>query len=261
MTDAEALELALEAALAAQAAAERAASAAQSAAESAGAGLGGWLQVIDRLPSLLLVLFVIALVSWNYRRLDAFLERVSGVKAFGFEMELGLNQDLARAAASFDGVRITKTFKGGDQTVTVSKDDRARVLKRAAASIAAIRGQKVLWLDDRPENNSDEIDLLQKLGIDVTCVTTDASALEVLRNASPEFDIMLSDIDRAGSDRAGVDFLQTLRKENLGIPVIFYVSKLDIGRPNPATSFGITNRPDELLHLIIDAFERARPLS
>ena len=41
-------------------------------------------------------------------------------------------------------------------------------------------------------------------------------------------------------------------------PVIFY-----IGRPNPAAgappgAFGVTNRPDELLQLTIDAFSRVK---
>jgi hypothetical protein len=40
--------------------------------------------------------------------------------------------------------------------------------------------------------------------------------------------------------------------------VIFYVGRLDPGAERPAGSFGITNRPEELLHLVLDVLERTR---
>ncbi|SLN78006.1 response regulator [Roseisalinus antarcticus] len=250
MTESEALEFAIEAARSAQAAAERAASRSPN-----------WLEVLDRLPSLLLVLFFIGLILWNYRRLDAILERTSGVKAFGFEMVLGLNRDLERAAASFDDVRVTKTFKGGEEAVSVTADDRTRVLKRANACSTIISGRHVLWLDDRPDNNKDEVDLLQKLDLQVTCISTDQAALDLIQNGAHHFQLMISDMERGGDHGAGTSFLSKLRDNKIKIPVVFYLSDLDNGKPLPVSSFGITNRPDELLHLVIDALERVRPLS
>jgi hypothetical protein len=38
--------------------------------------------------------------------------------------------------------------------------------------------------------------------------------------------------------------------------VIFYVSVINQDKPLPPGAFGLTNRPDELLHLVIDALER-----
>ena len=40
--------------------------------------------------------------------------------------------------------------------------------------------------------------------------------------------------------------------------VVFYVGRVDRAAGVPAGSFGITNRPDELLHLVMDALERCR---
>jgi hypothetical protein len=52
--------------------------------------------------------------------------------------------------------------------------------------------------------------------------------------------------------------LPRLRNTGFRQPVIYYV-----GRPNPdagvpADAFGVTNRPDQLLHLVIDALSRVR---
>ena len=44
--------------------------------------------------------------------------------------------------------------------------------------------------------------------------------------------------------------------ENKTTPVIFYVGVFEPERGVPGQAFGITNRPDELLHLTLDALER-----
>jgi hypothetical protein len=40
--------------------------------------------------------------------------------------------------------------------------------------------------------------------------------------------------------------------------VIFYVGEFDPGRGLPPFAFGLTNRPDELLHLILDVLARRK---
>jgi len=40
--------------------------------------------------------------------------------------------------------------------------------------------------------------------------------------------------------------------------VVFYVSVVYQDKPLPPGAFGLTNRPDELLHLVIDALEPVR---
>jgi len=42
------------------------------------------------------------------------------------------------------------------------------------------------------------------------------------------------------------------------VPVIFYIGYPDPSKGVPPHAFGITHRPDELLHLIMDALERVK---
>jgi hypothetical protein len=37
------------------------------------------------------------------------------------------------------------------------------------------------------------------------------------------------------------------------LPIIFYIGRYDPTAGTPAGAFGITNRPDQLIHLAIDA--------
>jgi len=52
--------------------------------------------------------------------------------------------------------------------------------------------------------------------------------------------------------------LLRLRAANVLLPMIFYVHKLKPGAGTPEGTFGITNRPDQLLHLVPDALGRSR---
>jgi hypothetical protein len=65
-------------------------------------------------------------------------------------------------------------------------------------------------------------------------------------------------MERDNDSTAGLTFLQKFRKIDKTTPVIFYVGVFDPGKGVPPEAFGITNRPDELLHLTIDALERIK---
>jgi DNA-binding NtrC family response regulator len=89
----------------------------------------------------------------------------------------------------------------------------------------------------------------------VTTVETTKSALACIANE--EFDLILSDIDREGSKRAGLDALPQLNAAAPTLPIILYIAALE-PRGVPHGAFGITYRPDELLHLCMDVVERRR---
>ena len=57
---------------------------------------------------------------------------------------------------------------------------------------------------------------------------------------------------------AGLTFLKQLRKTDAATPVIFYIGVLEPKKGVPPQAFGITNRPDGLLHLTLDAIERRK---
>ena len=52
--------------------------------------------------------------------------------------------------------------------------------------------------------------------------------------------------------------LPRLRNAGFHQPVIFYIGRPEPGAGVPAGAFGVTNRPDQLLQLVVDALSRVR---
>jgi len=129
-----------------------------------------------------------------------------------------------------------------------------KVLRRALMAKTALRNAQMLWIDDSPDWINWEKQLLKKLGVEVTVAQSTEEAVAIL--ASRTFPLIISDIARGEDKRAGLTGLSPIREAAPESQVIFYVADLDEEKGPPPGSMGITNRPDELLHLILDVLER-----
>ena len=128
-------------------------------------------------------------------------------------------------------------------------------LRRARMVGKAIRGARILWIDDRPENNIWERRFLENLGVVCVNVVTTRSAVAHL--AAESFDIIISDIAREDRSRAGIEALPAIRAVEPSKPLLFYVGQVSLaGTPRDAQ--GIADDPNELLHLVLDQLERYR---
>ena len=52
--------------------------------------------------------------------------------------------------------------------------------------------------------------------------------------------------------------LADLRAANVALPVVFYIGRLTPGKGVPDGALGLTNRPDQLLDLVVDGLARVR---
>ena len=71
------------------------------------------------------------------------------------------------------------------------------------------------------------------------------------------YDLLISDIDRDGVPDEGLRFLSQMHERNSWPRTIFYIGHVEQESCVPAHAFGISDRPDELLHLVMDALERS----
>ena len=120
-------------------------------------------------------------------------------------------------------------------------------------------GKSILWVDDKPSNNTYESNLFRRLGANITTSLNTLDALEQLRNN--RYDLILSDIHRdergTSNPNAGYELLEELTKRQLGIPLIFYtgnVRKIDSQRSQSA--FGAADVSKELSNLVFKALIR-----
>ena len=143
-----------------------------------------------------------------------------------------------------------------DSSEPVETIEYNAALRRASLARDVFEGSRVLWIDDEIDSVELEKQTLEHLGIRVTTARTTQEALGRLRTAS--FDLILSDIERAGDPDEGVLVIPQFEEIAPNTPIVFYIAQFDEQRGIPQGASGITNRPDELLHLVLDQLERAR---
>jgi CheY-like chemotaxis protein len=137
----------------------------------------------------------------------------------------------------------------------VTSQEQSRLLRRAARIPEVLRDASILWVEDDHTLTAPERQALSSLGAEIVEAETTDEAVEYLTHST--FDVVISDMDRAGNSQAGLELLSWLRGHPQ-VPVIFYIADVDPDGPDPAGSFGLTDRPDELLHLVMDALVRRR---
>lgn len=212
------------------------------------------LALVNVSPQILVVAVVIVALVRFRAPLARFLEtRDTAVSAFGFRIELKASDVEAamRARASVIG-DIPKADPSWAATGQVA--DRASRLREHIA------GRTVLWVDDHPEDNRIERRLLRQMGIFVEMTTTNQEAEQTLGDPAERIDLIISDIKRDDGS-SGLELLNRLTTRQVAPPLVFYVGRLPVERPTPSEAFAITNRPDALLNLVMDALDRqaARP--
>lgn len=112
----------------------------------------------------------------------------------------------------------------------------------------------ILWIDNHPENNAQEVKLLRDIGLHLDLAETSDLAFAMLQNST--YQLIVSDRSRGGNKTEGFDFHHMLLGKGIDLPFVFYVGTKE--RPNgvPPYAFGITDSPIELLHLIMDVVQR-----
>jgi CheY-like chemotaxis protein len=127
-------------------------------------------------------------------------------------------------------------------------------------------GVEILWVDDNPKNNAEEIRELTLAGATVTAVESTQHAISIL--ASRAFDVIISDMLRDDETAAGLDLLRGVQAIGLDVPVIIYSSSYSAEGANAAIGAGAfhwANSPTKLQRLVVQAVHRTlavdRPLS
>lgn len=213
------------------------------------------IELIKALPSVVLILVGGGLLIWLRRPFqDHVLPRLGSVKVMWFEMTL-VQQELARSEARNkvlgDAGKVTQ-WTGFDAKA------QAQVVTRAEHVAPILRGACLLWVDDRPQVNHAERKILGHFGVSIDLATSSQEAMALIAATPTTYDAVISDIERKGEgvEKAGVVFLEKMRKRGFHHPVIFSVGTLEPGIPKGA--YGITNRAGERFHRIFDVLERTR---
>jgi CheY-like chemotaxis protein len=213
------------------------------------------IKLAGALPPIMWACLAIYLVFLLRAELRRAVGQIGNIEGFGIKLSLSGGQALNAA------VEMARKYPGAD--VEVPPADRKRALDRAVRERALLDGSELLWVDDNPSNNRNEARMLRSFGAVVTFAVSTTEALRALSAAAEQlqpFHLILSDISRGDpvdGKPAGLHMLQELRDQRIFLPVVFYVARQD-GSGVPAGALGLTNRPDELLQLVLDGLARTR---
>lgn len=213
-------------------------------------------QVIGAAPALIAALVLLYVVVRLRNTLPAIVARLTNVEAFGLKLSLSGGQAMS---AAVDMARKNPRWEGEAPVA-----DQHRALARALRERSLLEGAEILWVDDRPSNNRNEARMFHSFGAVITFACTTEEALAALGDGDKQkqpFHMIISDIDRAfptPNPNAGLEILPPLVQAGRREPVVFYVGRLNPDAGVPPGAFGITNRPDELLDLTLDALVRVR---
>ncbi len=200
-----------------------------------------WIELIKVSPGLITASLAVGVVVAYRQAIQPLLGRMTKFKGIGIEAE-------------FSAKSLDEAIK--EHQVKVSENDRKGALKRLHVIAPLLRDARLLWVDDNPASTRNERSLLDGFGVRITTVKTSAQAEQELREN--EYLLVITDLNREGKANEGLKFVKRTVASKTNRWTIAYVGTDQCRQSKPAYLFGITNRPDHLIHLICDVIERER---
>jgi CheY-like chemotaxis protein len=219
--------------------------------------------VLSAVASLIGVLVWPTVLIFVFLRLEPQLRKlINGdkdiqIKAAGFEASFTRPQ--LEAAAALGAASAQKSEAGNNEPATPA--EVADTLARAIPDVQTrkkLGSSHVLWVDDRPDNNSYERAALEALGVSFDLSLSTDDALKKVQ-ASP-YDLIISDMGRPPDTQAGYTLLDSLRRSGNQTPFVIYAGSRQpalVALAREHGALGCTNVPAELISLVTGAIGRS----
>lgn len=164
---------------------------------------------------------------------------------------------LLSATASLTAASV----KSGDGPTEAAVGELVRTVRESAAPpghrAQPFHADRVLWVDDRPENNVHERRALEAMGLSFTLSLSTSDALEELGRR--RFAAIISDMGRKEGPREGYVLLDKVRETDERTPFFIYAGSRSAELEQEALDRGAqgnTNDPQELFSMVMRAVIR-----
>jgi len=163
-------------------------------------------------------------------------------------LKMQLSSALSLAAA------VTKQPDGGGELNQIQLDEIVHLVSKNTKRPSSEKWKnRILWVDDRPENNVHQRKAFEDQGLHFRLVLNTNDAIEVLR--TEKFAAIISDMGRKEGNQEGYVLLDKLKGLNNKIPFVIYAgSNLPehkrLARERGA--IGCTNRAQELFQIVMN---------
>ena len=164
---------------------------------------------------------------------------------------------VATKAHQQDDAEDNEEIPGAEKVKEIAKAVNQLITPYASRQL---EGSMVLWVDDKPMNNTYERKALEAIGIQFTISKSTEDALEKLKQKI--YDVIISDMGRPPDQKAGYVLLEKIRGMGIKTPFIIYAGSKrpeHIAEARRRGAFGTTNDPQELFELVIIALKEGSP--
>ncbi|MGF6879171.1 response regulator [Paraburkholderia sp. MM5477-R1] len=120
-----------------------------------------------------------------------------------------------------------------------------------------LEGKRILWVDDKPDNNTYERQVLAEFGAEVSLATNTGEALQQIQTTP--YAIVISNLSRNDDPKAGYTLLAQLSKQRNYPPYIIYTGSTTpkyVQEAKRKGAFGETSTAKELFELIVAAIKK-----
>jgi CheY-like chemotaxis protein len=159
---------------------------------------------------------------------------------------------------------LTAATAKGDTPASEAQLHKIVEVVRAAGPAAVPTGNgwrnHILWVDDRPENNTYERQAFEAVGLHFTLALSTDEAFE--RLSQTKYAAIISDMGRREGPREGYVLLDRLRKESDHTPLFFYASSNAQEHKRETREHGgqgCTNSAQELFEMVTRAVIQGQP--
>lgn len=155
------------------------------------------------------------------------------------------------------GALSAATAKGQTQATEAEIEEIVDVVRAASPARRGLGDSwrnHILWVDDRPANNTHERHAFETMGLRFTLALSTDEAMEKL--GQNKFAAIISDMGRREGPREGYVLLDRLRTEGDGTPLFFYASSNAPEHKRETQEHGgqgCTNNPQELFEMVTRA--------
>jgi CheY-like chemotaxis protein len=222
-------------------------------------GFSNKLTPAERLPVIwFLILFpglVLIIFAWLVSRHHAKLYSPADYREDAAFIEASIEQVQVAAAVGAATARKLPRDVSLEESASETRLAAGRVARRITPNVLrAALARRILWVDDHHDKNSFERDALAALGFQITLAQSTDEAVAILQEEV--FDVVISDMHRPAEPRAGLALVGRLRNHNIDTPYIIYSAlvSLELQREvRNCGALGITNKPDDLLLMVLES--------
>jgi CheY-like chemotaxis protein len=164
-----------------------------------------------------------------------------------------LSEQIARAIGRTDkkhDVRLSPTLEKSREAQFQANSEL--IIEQTRSEQNVIAPKRILWVDDRPDNNIYERAAMERYNINFVIVKSTDEAIAKLSNT--QFDAIISDMGRPPDRWAGYTLLEAVRSSGNQTPYFIYAGSRapdHIAESRRRGAQGTTNSPAELIGMVI----------